>query len=215
MTGLSRPSGRHELAYAGTRSTWTERPTTRSRSRLGHRQRVRHAGGPHLRPAGLEHPAAQSPAAALARRCPASPSPPPSTCGWWPGRVRRDVRYVCAIGKSWQRALGPRTGAKGELRIAGDRWLLSRTANRRARDRRAAPARSSPCRRAPATQRSPCDARGDGTLAWLERSGAAARQRPRARRRSSSPRRARPAELASSDATIYWTAGGVAERWHR
>jgi hypothetical protein len=56
----------------------------------------------------------------------------------------------------------------------------------------------------------------NGTFAWIGRSGRLLVMPPRAGTPIvAAEASAAPAQLASSDATIYWTAGGVAERWHR
>jgi hypothetical protein len=118
--------------------------------------------------------------------------------------ARDGLRFACRRGSSQAHGLGPDAG---ELRIVGDRWLLSRTA----------------------TGSTVLDMRGDGTvvtqaggatgastlaangtLAWLEGDGRLLSQRPSDAAPAVLAEAAdAPTALASSDATIYWSSAGA------
>jgi hypothetical protein len=125
--------------------------------------------------------------------------------------ARNGRRLACRRASAKVHALGPRTGAAGELRIVRDRWLLSRTAN----------GATVLDMRGDGTVVTAVDGAAtsstlttDGTLAWIDADGRLLAQRPR----DDTPAvlaeaAAVPTTLASSDTTIYWTAGGLPQRW--
>jgi hypothetical protein len=126
--------------------------------------------------------------------------------------ARNGRRFACATGKAWRHALGPRAGATGELRIVHDRWLLSR---------RAAGAIVIDARNGAVVTRvsgaiTGSTLAGDGTFAWIEPGGRLVAKTPRATTPTVLAEATdAPAKLASSNRTIYWTAGGAPARWAR
>jgi hypothetical protein len=121
-------------------------------------------------------------------------------------------RYACAIGlgPDFVVALGPPPPRRGELRIVGDRWLLSRTtAGAIVIDA----STGGMAARAPGAIQS-LTVSEDGRLAWIDGSGRllAARSHRRAPVVLAEGSDA-PTALASSEETIYWTSAGAPRRW--
>jgi hypothetical protein len=187
-----------DVALVGTSAYWTQRPFT---------------GTPTVGSATVANDA-DAPEARLFE--PVRIRPDRGRCATRPGRTterstrvrvleRGTRRYACRAGSAAVARLPG--GTLRDLRIAGDRWILSVSA---------ATATLTDTRTR--TSRSLGEAKawtllGSGTVAWIAADGSLLAQRAHAAAPTTLATAAEaPSALASSGSTIYWTAGGVAHR---
>jgi hypothetical protein len=187
-----------DVALVGTTAYWTQRPD---------------AGAPTVGSATVAN-AADAPEARLFE--PVRIRPDRSRCASRPGKTtarstrvrvleRGTSRWACRAGSAKVARLPG--GALRDLRIAGDRWVLSVGA-----------ATATATDMSTRTRRTLGEARAwtllaDGTVAWIAADGSLLARGARAAAPTVLATAAEaPTALASSGGTIYWTAGGVAHR---
>lgn len=201
-----------EVARLGATAYWTETPVPAAGAKTDPAAATAHSATlTGALPAGEDHVLSPVPTprsrGACGRRKGATIAATPGVRVY----ARAGVRWACGSGDRAPVRLPPPlagTSRTADLRIAGDRWVLATGGSRLlvADTRKATTATTAPAPRRGAN----ATLLADGTAAWLDATGALVAQRAAAEAPVVlAPAAAVPAPPASSERTIYWTAGGV------